>query len=145
MVPVQHEPDPLELLPEARDVLRDQLGRMGVDLERVVLRVDPEGIESDGLEDIPPLQAPQPAVHVGPDEREDVTDVEPLGRRVGVHHEVEIGTLRPAQIGRVRASLLPGPTPLGLHRLRVVGVERGLLSGHSERNLKRLAPPGRLP
>ena len=78
VVPIQHEPDPFELLAKPHDVRRNQLRRMGVDAERVVLRVNAERVEPDRLKHIPPLKPAEASVDVTPDEREHVPYVQPL-------------------------------------------------------------------
>ncbi len=135
----------MELLPEARDVGGDECGRMGIDLERVILRVNPERIEADGLEDVPSLQAMIPAADVRADEREHVTDVQPLRRRVRVHHELEERPVCPLEVGRIGAPLLPAAAPFRLDRLRVVCTADTVGVGHGGRNLPPLAAPGSLP
>ena len=52
MIPLEHEPVALQLLAEPGNVVRDEFGGMRIDLERVVLGVDAERVEADGLEDL---------------------------------------------------------------------------------------------
>ena len=73
--PIEHATEAAELPPKRRDVLRDQLGRVGPDRERVVFRVDPECIEPHRLEDVIPLEALEPTVNVGARKGEHVADV----------------------------------------------------------------------
>ena len=124
--PVEHPADPAELAAEVLDVLRDQ--DRGVDplLDRVVLAVDPERVVADRLEDVVPLEPLEPAVDVRPGEGEHVPHVEPFGRRVGEHHQVEERPRGPVEIGLVGAALGPAGLPLGLDGVGVVGrVRRG--------------------
>ena len=75
MPPIEHPTETAELPAKRRDVLRDQLGRIGPDSERVVLGVDPERIEAHGLEDVVALEALETAVDVGARKREHVADM----------------------------------------------------------------------
>jgi hypothetical protein len=52
VAPVEHAADPAELAAEVGDVLGDQDARVDAQLDRVVLAVDAEGVEADGLEDV---------------------------------------------------------------------------------------------
>jgi hypothetical protein len=79
VVPVHHQAHARELLTEPGDVPGDELRRVRVHLERVVLGVDTERVEPDRLEDVVALEAPEPSVDVRADEREHVPDVQPLG------------------------------------------------------------------
>ena len=122
MVPVEHQAEPLELLPEPRDVGRDELRRMGIDLDGVILGVNAERVKAHRLEDVPPLEPLESPVDVGSHERESVPHVQPLGRGVGEHHQVEERLLRPRKIGGVGFALLPAAAPFLLDGGGIVGV-----------------------
>src|SRR5687768_9385804 len=55
VAPVDHQAGTFQLTAEVRDVPRDEAHRVLTDLERVILRVDPERIVAQGLEDRVPL------------------------------------------------------------------------------------------
>jgi hypothetical protein len=98
---------------------------MDPDLQGEVLRVDPEGVEADGLKDLVPLQPLEPAVDVGAGERVDVAHVEPLGRGVGEHHEVVVGAFGLAEFlegEAIGALLIPALLPTGFDPGRIVAV-----------------------
>jgi hypothetical protein len=86
--PIEHAPDPSELSCEVRDIPRDQVHGMDVDLEREVLGMDPEGVEPDGLEDGPPPQPMVAAMHIRTGEGIDVPHMEALGGGIGEHHQL---------------------------------------------------------
>ena len=73
--PIEHPAEAAQLPAKGRDVLRNQLGRIGPDIERVILGVDPERIEAHGLEHVVALEALEAAVDVGAGEGEHVADV----------------------------------------------------------------------
>ena len=75
MTPIVHAAKPAELAAEGGDVLGDQLGRIRADIERVVLGMDAERIESHRLEHVVALEPLEPAVDVRAREREHVADV----------------------------------------------------------------------
>ena len=75
MTPVEHAAEAPQLAPERGDVLRDELGGVRSDSERVVLGMDAEGIEPHRLEHVVALEPLEPAVNVRAREREHVTDV----------------------------------------------------------------------
>jgi hypothetical protein len=56
MVPIDHQAESAQLAPEILDGLGDDLFGVGADSEGVVLRVDAEGVEPNGFEDIVTLQ-----------------------------------------------------------------------------------------
>jgi hypothetical protein len=87
--------------------------------------VDAERVEAERLEHGVPLQAHEAAVHVGAREGEQVPHVQPLGRRVGEHHELVERALAAGEVGRVGAALLPALLPLLLDGRRVVAVDVG--------------------
>src|SRR5690606_15318242 len=123
VVPVVHRARALELPREVGDVLRDQLHRVGADLEREILRVDAEGVEADRLEDVVALEAPEATVDVRAREGVDVAHVQPLGGGVGEHHQVVERAARLVErllrVG-VGAALGPDLLPLGLDLARNV-------------------------
>ena len=118
VVPVEHPADAPQLPREVSDVLGDEVHRIDALLEGEVLRVDPEGVEADGFEDVPSGQALKTPVHVGAGERVDVAHMESLGRGVREHHQLVVGVLRRPQSlegEAVGAELLPPVLPLGLY------------------------------
>src|SRR5213082_2475786 len=135
--PVEHPAEPAKLAAEGLDVLRDELGRIDPHRERVVLRVDTERVEPDGLEHVMALQPLEPSVDVGAGECEHVPHMQAFGRRIGEHHEVVERPTRVIEIGLVGVLAHPALLPLGLDQLRVV--RRDL--GHKSLKLHRLAPP----
>jgi hypothetical protein len=78
VVPVEHEPGATQLSPEILDVPRDELQRMDVELQGIILGVDAERVEADRLEHGVPLKALESSMDVVPREREEVADVQPL-------------------------------------------------------------------
>ena len=131
VLPVDHEADATQLAAEVLDVLRDQPHRVPADLQGVVLRVDAEGVEPNGLEHAVPLQPLKSSMDVGPREREDVADVQPFGRRVRKHHQLVERGRRRLQVGLVGAALLPAALPFELECGRIVA---GSLVGDRMRN-----------
>ena len=129
IAPIRHQPDPLELAAEPLDVARNQLGRMRSDLQGEVLRVDAERVEAQGLEDVGAAQPPVAALNIGAHERKDVPDVQPFGRRIRKHHQVEIRLRGAGEVGVVGAALLPPFLPPALDALRVV--RDGFRTGHN--------------
>jgi len=109
---------------------------MGADRERVVLGVDPEGVEADRLEHVVTREPFEAAVDVGAGEREHVADVQAFGRRVGEHHEVVERSPRPIDVGLVDMALFPQALPSGFHSRGLV--RRGVL--HKCLKLSGLAP-----
>ena len=93
---------------------------MGPDLEREVLGVDPERVEAQRLEDRVPLQPLESSIDVVAREREEVADVQPLGRRVREHHEGVERTHAGVEVGVVRPPLLPALLPFPLDGGRIV-------------------------
>src|ERR1039458_8961778 len=120
--PVDAQPDPFELASEVLDIASGQGGGMLADLERVVLRVDAEGVEAEWLEDVIPLLAAVAAVDVRPGECVGVADVQLLRRWVGEHHQAVEGSW-PAHVGAVGLALRPAPLPLGVQYRQVETVE----------------------
>jgi hypothetical protein len=53
--PVHHQAGAAELTGKVRDIARNQFGRVHSDFQRVVFRVDPEGVEADWLKDVEAL------------------------------------------------------------------------------------------
>ena len=101
------------------------------DLEREVLRVDPEGVIAQRFEDGMPLQPVEARMDVASREREEVPHVQPLGRGVGEHHEVVVGPRAVREIDAIGAPLGPALAPPRLDRGRVVG-EWFVWCGHTE-------------
>ncbi len=124
VVPVEHQADTRQLLAEPRDVARDQFGRMRVDLEGVVLRVDAERVEPDRLEHVPSLETAETSVDVGADEREDVPHMQPFGRRIGEHHQVVVRPHRAGEVGGIGLPLTPATLPPCLDRRGIVPLGR---------------------
>jgi hypothetical protein len=131
MAPVEHSPHATKLAGEIGDVPGDQVHGVDPHLQREVLRVDSERVETDRLEDLLPEKALKASVHVRTCEGVDVADVQPLRRRVGEHHQVVVGSFRGAQrLGgeSVRPSFLPRTLPLRLDLPGAVPV--AFLVGH---------------
>ena len=121
LTPIDHQPRALELPLKIRDILGRQLHRVRADLERVVLRVDPERIVAERLEHI---MAQQPVIagrDVAASERKQVPHVQPFGRRIREHHERVERTLGALEGGMVRAAFSPSGAPLGLDQRGCVG------------------------
>jgi hypothetical protein len=107
--------------------------------------MDPKGIESDRLEYVPSLQPTVPSVDVTSDKCEHVPDVQAFGGGVGKHHEVVVRPLCGFDGHGVRPAFRPPVTPLGFHRLRIVGGGCWIRFRHRFCNLATLARPGSLP
>ncbi len=137
MVPVEHRANARQLVAEVGDGPAHHDRRVLADLQRVVLAVDAEGVEADGLEDVVPVQATPPPVDVEAAVGHDVADVQPLSRGVREHRQVVEGAVSGVEVGAVVAALLPGPLPLRLDARRVVAVElaRGRLALGGRRDL----------
>jgi hypothetical protein len=123
--PVDHEPRSLQLAAEVLDVPRNEIGGVDPDLQRVVLRVDAEGVEANGLEHRVPLETLESSIDVVSGEREEVADVQSLRRRIREHHQ---GVERPGaggEVGVVASAGLPAGLPLPLDGVRVVAVRLG--------------------
>ena len=75
MAPVEHAAEATQLAAERLDVLGDELRRVGADLERVVLGVDPERVEPDRLEHGVPLEPAEAPIDVRAREGEHVPHV----------------------------------------------------------------------
>ncbi len=120
MRPVDHQPGALELAAEVVDVPRDQLRRMHADLEREVLGVDAERVEAERLEDVVPLQPLESSIDVVAREREEVADVQPLGRRVREHHQRVVRARGVRDVGHVGTALCPASAPFCLNLPRIV-------------------------
>ena len=91
-------------------------------LQGEVLRVDPESVEADGLEDRLPAPALVAAVGVGTGVLENVANMQTLGRGVGeldqvVEHRVLVDII---EIQLVEAGLLPSSAPFRLDLSRVI-------------------------
>src|SRR5437667_1640458 len=136
VAPVEHAAEPPELAAERGDVLGDELGGVRADRERVVLRVDAEGVEPDRLEHVVALEPAEPAVNIRAGERKHVPYVQPFRGRIGKHHEVVERPPRPVEVRLVGVISSPTRLPPRLDRLRVV--TRHL--GHKSMKLNRLAP-----
>ncbi len=133
--PIDTEAELLELLlPEVLDVAGGQGGRVLTDLERVILGVDPEGVEAQRLEDVVPLLAPVAAVDVRSGEGVGVADVQLLRRGVGEHHEAVEGS-GTLHVGAVGLPLRPDPLPLGVEGGQVEAVDPGGGGGRGRRAL----------
>ena len=125
MVPVIHAAEALQHAREVGDVLWDEVVRIAAHLQRVVLRMDAEGVKADGLKHILAVQPPIAPVHVGARVGIEIADVQPLRGRVGEHHQVVVRVLRDAQgrVGKeIGAALVPSSLPFALHGERVVAV-----------------------
>src|SRR5262249_18924919 len=118
--PVNHQSSAFQLAPEVVDVSGDEVGRMGPHFEREVLRVDTERVEPHWLEHGVPLESLESSVYVVAREGEEVTDVQPLRRRVREHHESVERTHAGSEVGVVRATGLPTLLPFALDGSRVV-------------------------
>ncbi len=125
VAPVDHHRGAVELPPKVRDVLRRQLHRVRAHLERVILRVNAESVEAQGLEYQSPAHPQIPRENVVSREREEIADVQALRRGVGEHHQsVELfsGTL---DRSRVRLPVRPSRAPSRLDGHRVVARSLG--------------------
>jgi hypothetical protein len=94
---------------------------MCADLQRKILGVDPERVESKGFEDRVPLEPLESSVYVIARKREEVANVQPLRRRVRKHHQrVERTRAVARSVWFVPA--LPTVLPLSLDGGRIVHV-----------------------
>ena len=82
--------------------------------------MDAERIEPEGFENIPSLQPTGTPVNVASDKSEHVPNMQAFGRRIGEHHEVEVGLRRVGNVLLVGLVPIPAIAPLGLDGLRVV-------------------------
>ena len=148
VVPVVHAAETLQHADEVGDVGGNQVVRIPAHLQRVVLRMDAEGVEADGLEHVLALQAPVAAVHVGAGIGVEVADVQPFRGRIGEHHQVVVGRFGVAEIvfgEGVGASPIPLRLPLRLDRLRVVALARHGTKTMCNGERCASVPPGALP
>ena len=135
MGPVVHRPNGFELVvAEVGDIALDEPRGVLADLHREVLAMDAERIEAHGLEDVVPTHTPVAPLDIGAREGEHVPHVQPLGRGVREHHQVEEGFLGIREVNLVDAVLLPAGLPLGGDSLMVEGagsfvVHRAILRG----------------
>ena len=97
---------------------------MFANLHGVILTVDTKSVETHGLENGVSLEAAPAAVDVGAAERDDVTDVQTLGRGIGKHHQVVERALGRGHVDVVCAPLFPEAAPFRLDRGVVIGLER---------------------
>src|SRR5207237_1721156 len=91
------------------------------DLERVVLRMNPECVVAERLEHVVSHEPLESSINVVPSEREKIPDVESFRGRVREHHQCVEWPLGSLQVRVVGATLLPDALPLLLDRLWVVG------------------------
>ncbi len=113
MFPGEHPAHADELAGEVRDVARNEFGGVDPDLQGEVLGVNPEGVEADRLEDVPPLHPLEAAEDVGAGEGEEVADVQPLGGGIGEHHQVVERPSGVVEVDLVGATVAPPVAPLG--------------------------------
>ena len=92
--------------------------------------MDPEGIESDGLEDLVALHPLEAAEDIRAGEGEEIADVQPLGGGVGEHHQVVERPLGTIEIGFVSAVSAPTAAPLGFDVAGLVALGIGGVLGH---------------
>ena len=121
LTPIDHQPRALELPLKIRDILGRQLHRVRADLERVVLRVDPERIVAEWLEHIMSQQPVIAGRNITAGEREQVPHVQPFSRRIREHHQRIERPLGVLESGVVRAAFSPSGAPFGLDQRGCVG------------------------
>jgi hypothetical protein len=68
-----------QLSAEVLDIARDQVGRVGPDLEGEVLGVDPERVESERLENRVPLEPLESSIYVVARKCKQIPDMQPFG------------------------------------------------------------------
>ena len=107
---------------EALDVFRGQQPRMDAAFDGEVFAVNAEGVEAHWLEDMLPAHGCKAAVDVGTGEGVHVADVQPLGRRVRKHHQVEKGPCGIGEVRTINAGVSPDVLPVAFHRDWVVAV-----------------------
>ena len=93
---------------------------VGPDLQREVLGVNPERVEAHRLEHRVPLQPLESSIDVVAREREEVADMQPLGRRVREHHQRVERAHAGSEVGVVRPPLLPPLLPFPFDGGRIV-------------------------
>src|SRR5467141_4489281 len=93
---------------------------MHPDLEGIVLRMNPESVIPERLEDVVSHETLESSINVVPRERKKIPDVESFGGRIGEHHQCVVRPLGALQVGVVGSMLLPDALPLPLDRLWVV-------------------------
>ncbi len=126
MVPIEHAADPAQLTREVLHILRDEVHRVDPHLQREILRVNPERIESHRLEHVAAHEPVKPAMNVGTGKRVDIPHVQPLRGGIGKHHQVVEGPFCRSQLRvgeAVRALLVPSLLPLPLHLCRDVPID----------------------
>jgi hypothetical protein len=90
------------------------------DPEGIILRMNPEGVIPERLEDVVSHETLESSINVVPRERKKIPNMESFGGRVGEHHqgiERPLGTL---EIRVVGSTLLPDALPLPLDYRRIV-------------------------
>ncbi len=90
------------------------------DLEGIILRMNPESVIPERLEDVVSDETLESSINVIPCERKKIPDVESFGGRIGKHHQGIERPLGALQIRVVRATLLPDALPLLLDRRWIV-------------------------
>src|ERR1700716_4222289 len=90
------------------------------DLERIVLRMNPEGVIAQRLEHVVSHETLESSINVIPCERKKIPDVESFRGRIGKHHQCIERPLGALQIRVVGSTFLPDALPLLLDRCRVV-------------------------
>src|SRR5689334_24739552 len=88
--------------------------RMLAHFERKVLRMNPECVIAERLEDVVSLKPLESSINVVPREREEIPDMESLRRRIGEHHQCIKRPLCTLEVGVVGATLLPDALPFTL-------------------------------
>ena len=119
-IPVEREPDLVELLAVAGDVLLGGHGRVLAGLDGVLLGGQAESVVAHRVQDVEPFLAFVARVDVRGDIAQRVTHVQAGARRVGEHVEhVEFGPRR-VGLDLVGFIFLPAALPLGLDLLEIV-------------------------
>src|SRR5467141_3326131 len=93
---------------------------MHPDLEGIVLRMNPESVIPERLEDVVSHETLESSINVVPRERKKIPDVESFGGWIGEHHQCIERPLGALQIRVVRSAFLPDALPLLFDRRRVV-------------------------
>ena len=126
LAPVNHQAGALKLPPEVFDVSRSQRGGVDTDLDGVILSLDAEAVEADRFEDGFALLPLEPPVDIRAGEREQVADVQPLGRGVGEHHQLVVRFGTGPELRGVRPLFGPSMLPGGFDGGGFVSGEVGL-------------------
>ena len=92
---------------------------MAADFKGIVLAVNAESIQTNGLKDVIPLHSFEPTVNIRAGKRVHITHVQTLCRRVRKHHEIIKRTFRKRTKG-IKLRLPPLLTPSGLNFLMIV-------------------------